>query len=306
MGPSYKLSESDLSADDAIRVAFLEEVAHRVLASAVEASIQAKTKGKLPRGASSVLSMKQAVKFYDETKAIMDWLRTQTDGEYYHGLQNMHEFWANFATNPKFRKFLNRPLPPQLANKFKSRFERAIDWVLDLASKIFDVDFTPNRTASDEIRKRYRTLLRTSDKLVANDVDLMPSFQMESAEETEQTDEAQEQPEDNTEDGEQSVVQGTLCAHMVAIRDFGDVVTGVIAKLGETTRITPERIKEFATLDGGATPDVVAKVLGKKAKLLAEEAAQQFAEATSPNIQKALESARNLNDLETRANKDIG
>ena len=100
-----------------------------------------------------MMSKRQAIKFYDETNELIKWLRTQTDGVHYHGLMNMHEFWANFATNPKFRKFLNRPLPPKLATKFKSRFERVIDWVLDLASKLFDTDFTPQRNASDEIRK---------------------------------------------------------------------------------------------------------------------------------------------------------
>ena len=399
MGPFFKVSDTDLNAEDAVRVAFLEEVAHRVFATAVEASIQAKRKGKMPRGASKVLSMKQAIQFYDETKELMDWLRTQTDGVHYHGLMNMHEFWANFATNPKFRKFLNRPLPPKLARKFKSRFERVIDWVLDLASKIFDTDFTPQRTASDEIRKRYRTLLRTSDKLAANDVDLMRgAFESndEIAGDSSFTDRkgnpipknadgtitvyhrTDADPEKVAEDGfvtkentdeifvsssmdgqaegygeniielrvkeenlelddefdgevhfrvgietannsivtqnnglqmesadtiEQSVARGTLRAHTASLKDFSKIQKAVLADLGDAN-IEPERLKEFMTIDGSTTPDVIAKVIGKKTKLLAEEASTQFAEATNPNID--IDSVRDINDLETRANKDTG
>ena len=178
MGPFFKLPGSDLSADASLQITLLEEVAHRVLGTAIEAGIQAKRKGELPKGVSKVMSKRQAIKMYDETKELMDWLRTETDGKYYHGLLNMHEFWANFASNPRFRKFLNRPMPPAMRRKFSSRFERVIDWVLDLVSKIFDVDFTPNRTASDIIRKRYRTLLRTSDKLAKADLDIYAKIQL--------------------------------------------------------------------------------------------------------------------------------
>ena len=174
MGPLYKLSsDSDLTADNALQVTFLEEVAHRVLGTAVEVALQTKKNNQLPKGASKAISKEQAIKLYDQTKELMDWLKGETDGQYYHGLLNMHEFWANFASNPRFRKFLNRPMPPAMRRKFSSRFERVIDWILDLASKIFDADFTANRTALDVIRKEYRTLLRTSDKLAANDVELM-------------------------------------------------------------------------------------------------------------------------------------
>ena len=314
MGPSFKLqADSDLNAMESLQITFMEEVAHRVLGTAVEAGIQAKRKGKLPRGVAKVMSLKQAIKFYDETKELMDWLRTKTDGKYYHGLLNQHEFWANFATNPEFRKFLNQPMPQQMRRKFNSRFERVIDWILDLASKLFDVDFTLNRTASAEIRKRYRTVLRTSDKMAANDIDLMPQRQMESnvgldedIEEGEVQDEQMESADTFDTDDSASVAQGTLRAHMASLKDFGSVVKGALADLGEGLAMTPERMKEFITIEGKTTPDILAKILGKKAKVLVEEAQQQLAEATSPDIKALVDTAENINDLETRANKDTG
>lgn len=179
MGPFYKLSsDSDLTADNALQVTFLEEVAHRVLGTAVEVALQTKKNNQLPKGASKAISKEQAIKLYDQTKELMDWLKGETDGQYYHGLLNMHEFWANFASNPRFRKFLNRPMPPAMRRKFSSKFERVIDWILDLASKIFDADFTANRTALDVIRKEYRTLLRTSDKLAKADLDIYAKIQL--------------------------------------------------------------------------------------------------------------------------------
>ena len=405
MGPFFKLRADDgISASDALQVTFLEEITHRVLGTAIEASIQAKLRGKLPRGASKVISQEQAVKFYDETKELMDWLRKETDGEYYHGLLNMHEFWANFASNPKFRKFLNRPMPPSMRRKFNSRFERVIDWILDLVSRLFDVDFTPNRTASDEIKKSYRTLLRTSDKLAANDVDLMPQAKMESmyadssftdrngspipmnADGTitvyhrtdadpekvadagfvtkENTDEifvsssmeGQAEgyggniielrvKEENLElddefDGEvhfrvgietannsivtqdnklqmesadtfdtddsASIARGTLRAHMGAMKDLGAVIESVMNEIGDDSGLTKERLKEFITIDGVTTPDVVQKILGKKAKVLIEEAQAQFAGALAPDAQKSIEDVNGINELETVANRDTG
>ena len=173
MGPVYKLKlDSDLSVDDHIRVTLLEEIAHSVLDKAVDVAVQTNRKGELPANVRGVISKEKADKLYRETAEIMDWLRTQTDGEYYQGLLNKREFWANFATNPRFRSFLNRPMPPELRRRFQSRFERVIDWMLDLASKIFDADFTRQASTLDVIRKRYRTVLRTADKLAANDLSI--------------------------------------------------------------------------------------------------------------------------------------
>jgi len=181
MGPFYKLKlDSDLTADDHIRVTLLEEIAHSVLDKAVNVAVLTNRLGELPADVRGVISKEKADKLYRETEEIMSWLRTQTDGRYYQGLLNKKEFWANFATNPDFRKFLNRPMPPQLRRKFQSRFERVIDWLLDLASKIFDADFTRQASTLDVIRKRYRTVLRTADKLAAADVDIYATMNSES------------------------------------------------------------------------------------------------------------------------------
>lgn len=181
MGPFYKLKlDSDLTADDHIRVTLLEEIAHSVLDKAVDVAVLTNRLGELPANVRGVMSKEKADKIYRETEEVMSWLRTQTDGRYYQGLLNKKEFWANFATNPDFRKFLNRPMPPELRRKFQSRFERVIDWLLDLASKIFDADFTRQASTLDVIRKRYRTVLRTADKLAAADVDIYATMNSES------------------------------------------------------------------------------------------------------------------------------
>ena len=460
MGPYFKLKASDdISASESLQVTLLEEVAHRVLGTAIESAIQAKIRGKLPRGASKVINYNQAVKFYDETKELMDWLKGQTDGEYYHGLLNMHEFWANFASNPRFRKFLNKPMPPAMRRKFSSRFEKVIDWILDLVGRIFDVDLTPNRTASDVVKKRYRTLLRTSDKLAANDVDLMSQsqnklyyrgdsanrsdsnglivftenefdaqgyaaqgmadedatdveleeladkaesnthaydlnikntldltqgvegwkvlqslndkgdrnvgrilnkgdkldqeslggirytwwsyttsayqptwkniivpqliekgydsikysddnhdtigiFNVENA--TEISPELQQMESADSTDDSASIARGTLRAHMGAMKDFGSVVESVVTELGDDFDMTDEQLKEFMTIDGRTTPDVVSKILDKKEKVLIEEAQQSLSGAVSPAMQNELEGVNSISELETVANRDTG
>ena len=181
LGPVFKTSESsDLSVDDQIRVTMLEEAAHRVLSNAIDIAIQTKKNDEIPSVARGVMTKDQALKIYNDTKDLMEWLRTQADGEYYHGLLNPQEFWANFATNPRFRKFLNRPMPDKLRRKFQSRFERVIDWILDLASKILDADFSRSSITIDVVRKKYRSLLRASDKLAANDIDIRATMNSES------------------------------------------------------------------------------------------------------------------------------
>ena len=293
MGPFYKLDpDSDLTADKALEITFLEEVAHRVLGTAVEVALQTKKNNQLPRGASKAISREQAIKLYDQTKELMDWLKGETDGQYYHGLLNMHEFWANFASNPRFRKFLNRPMPPAMRRKFSSKFERVIDWILDLASKIFDADFTANRTALDVIRKEYRTLLRTSDKLAANDVDIMATEvqQMESADTI-----------------DQDVAVSVMRAHQAALKDLEQVVGNALKSLDpDDIGMTKERLKEFMLVDGSTTPKVIADVLNKREKLLVEEIQQRFQQSVAPEIQKGLEGVNTINDLETTALRDTG
>ena len=178
MGPNFKLSStSDLNAVDSLHVTLLEEVAHRVFGTSIEIALRTARKGELPQGTKG-MTKKQAQKLHDDTKVLMDWLRTKTDGKYYHGLLNMHEFWANFASNPRFRKFLNQQMPVEVRRKLGSKLQRAIDWIIEMGAKLFGVDLTP--TALDATRKQYRTLLRTADKLAENDVDLMPTGVLES------------------------------------------------------------------------------------------------------------------------------
>jgi ribosomal protein L16 Arg81 hydroxylase len=101
---------------------------------------------------------------------------------------------------------------------------------------------------------------------------------------------------------EQSVAQGTLRAHMAALKDLGNVAESALSRVGETT-LSSERVKDFTTFDRGITPETVGKVLKEK-QLSIQEMQSQFAEATSPEVNIA--DANNINELETTANRDTG
>ena len=170
MGDTYKLQpDSSYTAKEHLLFTIGEELAHSVTSSTLEAATYVGKHNELPPGwPQKTLSKDELRKLHRDSERMLDYLSQESKrgGTLYRPqLDNIHEMWAGFVSNPGFREWVGGldALPSTLKNDIRSPFRQVYDWFVRILNRILSRN--PDTRVLNVLDDQFKKLVEMSKEV---------------------------------------------------------------------------------------------------------------------------------------------